>query len=49
LEKIRKGINPMDKNFMKKKKKKKNIVIRFMEWIIRGQKKAAEKGDFCRS
>jgi len=39
----------VNKSFIKEKKKKKNIVIRFMEWIIKGQKKAAEKGDFCRS
>ena len=34
---------------MKDKKKKKNIVIRFMEWIIRGNKKAAENGTLCKS
>lgn len=34
---------------MKDKKKKKNSVIRFMEWIIRGNKKAAENGTLCKS
>ncbi|RLB94331.1 MAG: hypothetical protein DRH26_01540 [Deltaproteobacteria bacterium] len=48
-KKFKKDLYSMDKSFIKDKKKKKNIFIRFMEWIIRGQKKAVEKGDFCRS
>ena len=39
----------MNTSFMKDKKKKKNIIIRFMEWIIRGNKRAAQKGDLCKS
>jgi len=39
----------MNKDNIKKKKKKKNFVIRFMEWIIEGQKRAAKKGDICSS
>jgi hypothetical protein len=39
----------MNKRFIKGKKKKKNIVIRFMEWIIQGNKRAAEKGTLCKS
>jgi hypothetical protein len=39
----------MNKGLIKEKKKKKNIVIRFMEWIIQGNKKAAEKGTLCKS
>ena len=34
---------------MKDKKNKKSFVIRFMEWIIRGNKKAAENGKLCKS
>ena len=34
---------------MNDKKNKKSIVIRFMEWIIRGNKKAAENGKLCKS
>ncbi len=33
----------------KNKSKKKNFFIRFLEWISKGQKRAAEKGDFCQS
>lgn len=32
-----------------KKKNKKNIMIRFLEWIVRGNKRAAEKGNLCKS
>ncbi len=39
----------MNKSKVKDKKKKKNIVVRFMEWMIEGQKRAAEKGDICKS
>lgn len=31
------------------KKKKKNIMIRFLEWIIRGNKREAKKGNLCKS
>ncbi len=34
---------------MEDKKKKKNIVIRILEWIARGYKKAAENGELCGS
>jgi hypothetical protein len=34
---------------MEVKKKKKNILIRILEWISAGNKKAAEKGAICRS
>ncbi len=34
---------------MEDKKKKKNILIRILEWISAGNKKAAEKGAICRS
>jgi len=34
---------------MKDKKNKKNIVVRFLKWIIRGNKRAAEKGNLCKS
>jgi hypothetical protein len=34
---------------VKDKKKKKNIVVRFLEWIVKGNKKAAEKGSICKS
>jgi len=39
----------MGKSIMKDKKKKKNIVVRFMEWIIKGNKRAAENGSLCKS
>jgi len=39
----------MNEKKIKHEKKKKNMMIRFMEWIIKGQKKAAEKGDICSS
>lgn len=34
---------------MTEKKKKKNAVVRFLEWISRGNKQAAQKGDLCKS
>jgi len=34
---------------MKDKKKKKNIMVRFMEWMIRGNKKAVQKAGLCQS
>ncbi len=34
---------------MEKAKKKKNILIRILEWIIDGNKKAAESGALCKS
>jgi len=34
---------------MKETKKKENILVRFFNWIIKGNKKAAEKGDLCQS
>lgn len=34
---------------MEDKKKKKNILIRILEWISTGNKKAAERGTVCRS
>jgi len=34
---------------MKDKKKKKTMITRFMEWIVKGNKKAAQKGDLCKS
>lgn len=34
---------------MQDKKKKKNILIRILEWISAGNKKAAESGKICRS
>jgi len=34
---------------MEDKKKKKNILIRILEWIAAGNKKAAENGTICRS
>jgi len=34
---------------MKEKKNKKNIMIRFLEWLARGNKKQAEKGNLCKS
>ena len=32
-----------------KQKHKKSIMIRFLEWIVRGNKRAAEKGSLCKS
>jgi hypothetical protein len=34
---------------MKDTKKKKNIMVRFMEWVIKGNKKAAQKASLCQS
>jgi hypothetical protein len=34
---------------MEEKKKKKNILIRILEWISLGNRKAVEKGTICRS
>lgn len=34
---------------MKEKKTKKNIMVRFLAWIARGNKKAAQKGELCQS
>lgn len=34
---------------MKEKSKKKNIIKRVFEWIIQGNKKAAENKKFCQS
>ncbi len=34
---------------MEDKKKKKNILIRILEWISLGNRKAVEKGTSCRS
>jgi hypothetical protein len=34
---------------MEDKKKKKNILIRILEWIAAANQKAAEKGTSCRS
>jgi len=34
---------------MEDKKKKKNILIRILEWIATGNKKAVESGKVCRS
>ena len=39
----------MNKSKIKDKKKKKNFVVRFMEWMLEGQKRAAEKGITCNS
>lgn len=38
----------MDK-IIKNNKMKKNLMVRFLEWIVRGNKKAAQKGDLCKS
>jgi hypothetical protein len=32
---------------MNVKQQKKSIWVRFLEWIIQGNKKAAEKGELC--
>lgn len=34
---------------MEYKKKKKNILIRILEWISKANQKAAENGTICRS
>jgi hypothetical protein len=34
---------------MTRKKKKKNIMIRLLEWLSRGNKKAAQSGGLCKS
>jgi hypothetical protein len=39
----------MGKRLYERYKKEKNIMVRFMEWIIRGNKKAAENGKLCKS
>jgi len=39
----------MNKIFAKDKKKKKNVMARFLEWVARGNKKQAQKGNLCKS
>jgi len=33
----------------KRTKKKKNLLVRLLEWIAKGNKKAIQKGEFCKS
>ncbi len=37
----------MGKGFIKEKKK--NILIRLLDWIVKGTKREAEKGNLCKS
>lgn len=39
----------MEKGFIKQRNKKKNILIRLLDWIVKGNKREAEKGNLCKS
>jgi len=39
----------MGKGFIKEKNKKKNFLIRLLGWIVKGNKREAEKGNLCKS
>jgi len=39
----------MGKDFIKERNKKKNILMRLLDWISKGNKREAEKGNLCKS
>ncbi len=41
--------NDMSRKKITEKSEKKSFITRFLEWIIKGNKKAAAKGKLCKS
>jgi hypothetical protein len=39
----------IEKRTQKRTQKKKNFLVRLVEWIAKGNKKAAQKGQLCKS